>query len=195
MGAGASVDSPKGSGEAEFFAFKVLKADLERYKVYRAECIAEDREAFCEEESAYLASLPAVFQSAVHEHNAEIQLCACPAVLLYKWDQTDDQGRKEYLERFISEVEVEEAKKKKSAAANAAASDYSQSFSGSAADTKAEKEAAALMRGDDDEEEEVNAWLKPPLAATPREEALLRGMGRWHKYLAASDCFMYLLEP
>jgi hypothetical protein len=194
MGSGASSIST-GAGmtdKAQFFAYQVLASDLERYTTFRRECEEKDEEAYCEDELAYLASLPSVYEAAIVEYEREFHLCRKPAVILHKLALLTEEDMAEYMTRFIEVVEHEEKVKRKSKAAGAKAADYSQSFSGSAADTKAEKEAAALMRGDADEEEEVNPYLQPPSASTPREHALLRASGKWHKYMAASDCYMYV---
>ena len=189
MGAGVSTSNEL---VAQKFGFDVIKADFERYKAFRAECEERDELAYCEEEEAYLNSLPGIYAAAVKMHALDSYLCSCPAVLLHKFSQLSDEERNEYMSTFVEVVEVEEKKKAKAAKATAGAADYSQSFSGSAADTKAEKEAAKLMRGETDEEELLNPYLTPPVANTPREQALLRQNGKWHKYLGASNCFMYV---
>lgn len=193
MGASAGALNQHSTKE-EYFAFQVIQADWERFKAYRQRCEDEAREAFCEDEAKYLASLPDIFAAAVKEFHTEIQNCRSPAVVQHKFLALNEEDRKSYMENFVKAVEEEEKKKKKASVASDKANDYSQSFSGSAADTKAEKEAAALMRGDaDDEEEEENPYLRRPTVQVPREDALLKEafMG-WHKYMGASGCFMYI---
>jgi len=189
MGAASSISS-----EVDVWAFKVCEKDYDRYKLFRKECIENDEEAYCEDENVFLMGLSQTFNTARVEKSLFIGLCKSPAVILYKWEEAmNAEERKEYTQTFDETVEAQEKLLRKQKAANTTNNDYSQSFSGSAADTKAEKDAAKLMRGDEAEkEDEENPLLAKPSILTPREGKLLRSAGTWHKYLASSDCYMYI---